>query len=102
MQNKYSDEERKRFCDMWKRSGKPKRHFCKDVGISISTFHGWLKKFNQKEVANSETTGVIKFLPIEEKAVVDQKIPVEIKLPNGLLIKIETNSLSKLINELLR
>ena len=102
MQNKYNDEIRGRFCERWKRSGKSKRNFCKDVGISVLSLNKWLKKFDQKQIVNYKTFEAVKFLPAEEDAIVDQKTPVEIKLPNGILIKIETNSISNLIAELLR
>ena len=101
MAKTYSVEERKNYCANWRTSGLCKIRFCKDQHISESALYKWLKLYD-KDFAKSDTKEQdIKFLAVEPIALNKLK-SVEIKLPNGILLKTEIESVNELVRELLR
>lgn len=91
----YSEEKRRNYCEGWSESGLNKSKFSQEQGISESALRKWLKKYGY-----DETNGVnLKFLEVEPINHAEKQ-KVEIQLPNGLLLKTEVESISKLIKEL--
>lgn len=103
MVKKRSIEERKSYCVKWRSSGLSMVNFCKENHLSKSGLYKWLKLFPDINLATSnDKKQDLKFLAIEPAAVPVKLMHVEVILPNGLLLKAEVESLSKLIQELSR
>ena len=99
MPKKYSIEECKNYCAKWRASGLSKTSFCKANDISEAALYRWLKLYAEG-FAQPETKE-LKFLAIE--AVTQNELKrVEVVLPNGVLLRREVESLSKLVWELSR
>jgi len=99
MPKKYSIEECKNYCTEWRASGLSKTSFCKANNISEAALYRWLKLYAEgfAKPAHKE----LKFLAIEPAAQKELK-RVEVVLPNGVLLRTEVESLSKLVWELSR
>lgn len=103
MAKKRSIEERKNYCIKWRSSKLSIAKFCKENNISKSGIYKWLKLFPDISQATSNSKKQdLTFLPIEPIAPAINFMHVEVVLPNGLLLKAEVESLSKLIQELSR
>jgi hypothetical protein len=104
MAKRYSIEERKNYCAKWQSSanGLGKNNFCKTNNISESALHKWLKLYGDKVASSDTKKQDLKFLKIESVVAPIRSTHIEIMLPNGLLLKAEVESLSKLIQELSR
>jgi hypothetical protein len=99
---KRSIEERKSYCDKWRSSGLSTATFCKENHLSKSVLYKWLKLYDNKLSPPNTKKQDLKFLAIDPVAVPIKLMHVEVILPNGLLLKAEVESLSKLIQELSR
>ena len=102
MAKQYSIEERKNYCAKWQSSANDlgKNNFCKTNNISESALHKWLKLYGNKVASSDTKKQDLKFLAIEPVATASKLMHVEVVLPNGLLLKANVESLSKLIQEL--
>ncbi|MCA9438602.1 MAG: hypothetical protein KC978_22650 [Candidatus Omnitrophica bacterium] len=89
----------------WSSSGLSQRRFCKERGISYSTFCYWRRRMTESETTESESSPF--FVPVKIKPATEQPTPsyYEIRLENGVGIRVsfdfESESLARLI-ELLR
>ena len=97
---RYSHEEKKGFCKAWKVSGLSQSEYCRENGLSVTTFNSWLKKFS---------AGREKFIPVTLDAQTAVEVGLqflEIKLPGKLLVKLpltaEGNLISRVIREISR
>jgi hypothetical protein len=99
MAEAYSIEERKNYCAKWRSSGLSKLNFSRENKISESALRKWLKLYDTNSLATDIKKPEIKFLEVE-RLIRNEIRKVEIMLPNGLLLKTEVESLSKLIKEL--
>ena len=105
MAKRYSIEERKNYCAKWQSNANDlgKNNFCKANNISESALHKWLKLYDNKSLSLPDIKKQeLKFLAIEPVATPIRPTHIEIVLSNGLLLKAEVESLSKLIQELSR
>ena len=100
MPKRYSEEERKSFCERWKTSGQSKNDFCEGNKISRAVFYGWLRKYSKQMFSDSEVENAINFLPIEVANEIKEDHVVEISLPKGILIRVKVSSISQLVREL--
>lgn len=99
MAKAYSKEERKNYCTRWGSSGLSKLIFSRENKISESALRKWLKLYDTNSIATDIKKSEIRFLEVEPMARNEVR-KVEITLPNGLLLKTEVGSLSKLVKEL--
>lgn len=99
MAKAYSIEKRRSYCDGWRSSGLSKLNFSRENKISESALRKWLKLYDTNSIVTDIKKAEIKFLEVEPMARNETK-KVEITLPNGLMLKTEVESLSKLIKEL--
>lgn len=90
----YSVEERKNYCAMWCRSGLNKSRFSQEQGISEAALRKWLKVYGCDEEKTE-----LEFLEVETEPRAEMR-SVEIKLPNGLIVRAEVKSVIGLIREL--
>ena len=94
----WSLEERKLLLDECVKSGKTKREFCRERGINIGTFYGWIKQAKQKR----KITAVKHKPKFHEISVPVAVAPaVEIIMPGGARVCLrgsgKTDDLAKLI-----
>jgi hypothetical protein len=103
-------EEKTKLCKLWQQSDLTKKEFCQLNNISAKTFYRWLgktcanNKINTKTIAN-EKIAPIKFLQVNKPVdIANTKQSLEIMLPNGINIKIDSslNSFNTLLQELLK
>lgn len=103
MTKKRSIEEQKSYCIKWRSSGLSMVNFCKENHLSKSGLYKWLKLFPDINLATSNIKKQkLNFLAIEPVAHAIKLMHVEVLLLNGLLLRVEVESLSKLIQELSR
>ena len=84
--------------DRWQRSGKSRAAFARDEGISISTFHYWLKRHAQRSAASSVSRTTPAFIELTATAAaiaqpVRQPSPahaprLRLELPDGIVVTI--------------
>lgn len=86
------------LCKEWKKSGLSANEFCRQKGLTHSTFHSWCKKLKE---SNAERNLEPIMLSNDTQDLLKQ-IPVEIGLPNQILVKISLSipELKKLLGEL--
>lgn len=89
-----SEEEKIALCEKWKNSGIKRSHFCKEHGLSPSTFYGWCNKSKTRKnkASSSNFVAVNSVGKIENK----EESQVEIILPNQAMIRIKL-SMGKLL-----
>jgi hypothetical protein len=99
MKKIYSIEERKKYCERWRSSGLPKLIFSRENKISESALRKWLNLYEPNLLNVEGKKPKLKFLAIEPAKPKEQK-EIEIILPNGIMLKTMTASISGLIKEL--
>jgi hypothetical protein len=82
MRKRRNEEEQKKLCESWKRSGLTQKEFCAENDIHIKSLWRWLKQKKEKQASVQEA---IKFLPMGNIPL--EKNYLEIILPNGIICK---------------
>ena len=80
-----SKEERQILCEEWKKSGKSKIEFCKEINIPLGTFTHWCKKLwpsAKKRAAMVPVKIVNNHLTFAENKVEDTEVRLEIRNTN--------------------
>ena len=88
VRRKYTKLERQQHCEAWKRSGKSRRAYCHEHGITHSNFNEWLKQIEAP--LNS----------IHEKQAISQNEalqPMELILASGLKLRFSKTSVAEII-----
>jgi hypothetical protein len=92
-------EEMFTLLDQQLKSGLSQLQFCQNQQISIATFSYWRKKY----LMEKQPTPTHQFIPIQIKTPPTNIAPIEIQLPNQIILRCknwQTNQLSTLISEL--
>jgi hypothetical protein len=87
MSGKYAYDEKQwlRLINEWEKSGRSRRVFCEDRGVSVSAFQYWRRKIQRKERA-MESNG---FIEIRANAIPNRASPgPRIILPNGIIVEL--------------
>jgi hypothetical protein len=95
----YSIEERKNYCERWRSSGLSKLSFSRENKISESALRKWLNLYDPNLLNVEGKKPKLKFLAIEPSKP-KELMEIEITLPNGIMLKTRTVSISGLIKEL--
>ena len=109
-------KERVALCKEWKKTGLSANEFCRQKGLTHSTFHSWCKKLKESDTEinhpSSKNMRYSRQVDVErnlEPIILSndtqdllKQIPVEIGLPNQILVKISLSipELKKLLGEL--
>jgi transposase-like protein len=101
MTRKYTDEYRKKACDEWQASGLSKKRFCKERNINEPLFYRWIKKYGCQTALTKKQFTPIKFFQVDREDSTNKGNHAEITLPNGIALKVEYQSLSSVVRELL-
>ncbi|MFK8006318.1 MAG: hypothetical protein AB8H03_08110 [Saprospiraceae bacterium] len=92
-------EEMFSLIDQQLKSGLSQIQFCQNHQISIATFSYWRKKY----LVEKQPKPTNHFIPIQVKTTPQNIAPIEIKLPNQIILRCknwQSNQLSTLILEL--
>lgn len=89
---KRSKEEMFPLIEEWQSSGLTKKAYCKRKDIPFSLFFYWQKKYNEQQQAGG-------FLPINigNKSKTSGKGFIEVKYPNGVIIRLPQDTGSEVI-----
>ena len=82
------------FIEQWKQSNLPQNTFCKEQGITYTTFYYWLKRFRLQQ---EETGG---FMSMRVTSTRENQI--EIRYPNGVVIQIPSTIGLSALKQLIR
>jgi transposase-like protein len=95
---RYTEEQQKRICEAWQQSsGMSMKQFCHENKVSKSGLYKWLNKYGHKKQVNRD----LKMLcACRENSAPETGL--EILLPNGVLVRGDNSTISKLILELLK
>ena len=89
------DEKRIQMLSMiadWQQSGKSKREYYQEKGISEASFYYWLSRSKEKDTSNG------RFIAVDKKS--SQRSDIEVIYPNG--VRIKAGSDLTLISQLIR
>jgi transposase-like protein len=64
VRKKWSDSQKKKFISDWKDSGLTRADFCKKIGVSLTGFDKWRRKFGSAEDIEREKQPKIEFLEL--------------------------------------
>ncbi|MCI6115429.1 MAG: helix-turn-helix domain containing protein [Spirochaetales bacterium] len=91
--NRLSTSEKSNYVSQWKASGLSQKQFCRNMGISPTTFSGWIHQLSAIE--NRKEVHSIPFIKVESKtpSFLEHSITMEyhgarINLPQSLLPKV--------------
>lgn len=95
----FSLEEKRNYCETWKKSGAGAKDFCKANGISSSAFYQWNREFKEENPISDFSPLILEKSPAVNQA---DKIHVSVQFPNQLLLNMELpeNHLISFIQEL--
>jgi len=82
------------FIEQWQRSNLPQHTFCKDQGITYTTFYYWLKRYRSQQ---EETGG---FMAMRINSTRDNYI--ELRYPNGVVMQIPSTIGLTALKQLIR
>lgn len=85
---RYSDEERQNHCDNWKKSGLSMSKYCRQVGLSISTFSKWLSDNNNRVIEKNIQ---------EPAAIMATQVGMEIILVSGIRLRLSRVTISEML-----
>lgn len=102
---RYTNEQKRQFCDDWKTSGLPQSQYCRDKGLNAVTFSGWVKKFLQDgDKDNNKSENKNKFIPLSLQSTRQPEKYLEITAANKLTIRlpitVEESLILKIIKDL--
>lgn len=98
----YGIEEKKKYWEEWKKSGRPKTAFCKEKGISTASFYRW-SNIGSNIKKRDKGAGLYEVKVVgKEGEGLKNAIDVKMKLPNGTILKMKLveNNLLRLIKGL--
>jgi hypothetical protein len=82
--NAYDEKQWIRLINEWEKSGRSRRVFCEDRGVSVSAFQYWRRKIQREERA-TEANGFIEIRANKNPERIS--IGPRIILPNGIIVE---------------
>lgn len=79
-------EEKQAYRVHWQRSNQSQARFCKQEGLSLSTFNSWLQLLSSKAVKEKHKEGFIA-IEVPQSAKHSPRLSLQFKCPNGLVIE---------------
>lgn len=90
---RYTEEQRKKICEAWRRSsGISMKRFCQENKVSKSGLYKWLAKYGDKQPAGQD----LQLLSAFHEEMMPE-MGLEILLPNGVLVRGDNAAINKLI-----
>jgi transposase-like protein len=86
--NRYSEEEKNRHCEEWKKSGLSMNQYCRHSGISVTSLSTWA---NEAKLSASPTPRTHTDRPNSFSSV------MEIVLPSGLKLRLAQTSTTDIV-----
>ena len=103
----YTAEQKEGFCQDWKKSGLSQSQYCREKGLKVMTFNGWVKKFLQEGLGcveqKNQSKQAKKFIPlsVSDKGFKEAEA-IEIKIPGKMIITIPITSQVRLIEMIIK
>ena len=90
VRKRVSSRKQKNYILKWKQSGICKTEFCRQHGLSTSTFNGWFRKLyplDENKTVNSKPSEEA-FLPLQTEAPLKTQHYITIKTSSGAVVRI--------------